>query len=54
MVNVPVECAYLHTALPRPEPFTLDASDQDSQNDTEFDPPMLTADGTVTGCYTIC
>jgi hypothetical protein len=49
IINVLAGYAYLHTALPYAELFTLDASDQDSQNDTDFDPDMVTDEGTATG-----
>jgi len=49
IVNVPAEYANLHTALASAELFTLDASAQDSQNDTDFDPDMLTDQATATG-----
>jgi len=49
IVNVKAGYAYLHTALCCAESFTLDASAQDSQNDTDFDPAMLNDEGTATG-----
>jgi len=42
IINMPAGYAYLHTSLPCAESFTLYVSDQDSQNDTDFDPDMLT------------
>jgi len=38
-----------HTALPCAKFFNLDASAQDSQHDTDFNPDMLTDEGTSTG-----
>jgi len=49
IVNLPAGYAYSHTALPCAESFTGDASAQDSQHDTDFDPDMLTDEGTSTG-----
>jgi hypothetical protein len=41
--------AYLHTSLPCAESLTLDASAQESEHDTDFDPDMLSDEGTFTG-----
>jgi len=49
IVNVPAGYANSHTSLPCAELFTLDVSAQDSQHDTDFDPDMLTYQGTATG-----
>jgi hypothetical protein len=46
---VPAGYADLHTGLAYAESFTLDASGQDSQNDTYYDPDMLTDERTATG-----
>jgi len=54
IVNLPAGYAYSHTSPPCAEFVTLDASAQDSQHDTDFDPDMLTDEGTSTGLYTIC
>jgi len=48
IINLPAIYAYSPTSLPCAEFFTLDASAQDSQNDTDFDPDMLTDEGTAT------
>jgi len=44
--QLPAGYVYLHTSHPSIEFFTLDAYVQDSQNDTDFDPDMLSDDGT--------
>jgi hypothetical protein len=49
IINVLAGFAYLHTAVPGAESITVDASAQDSQNNTDFDPDMLTDKGTATG-----
>jgi len=49
IVNLPAGYAYSHTSLPCAEFLTLDASAQDSHHDTDFDPDMLTDEGTSTG-----
>jgi hypothetical protein len=49
IIHVPAGYAYLHTVLPCADSFTLDASDKDSENDTDFDPDMVTDEGTATG-----
>jgi hypothetical protein len=46
--------AYFHSSLPCAESFTLNASAQDSKNNTGFDPDMLTDEERATGYYTIC
>jgi hypothetical protein len=48
IVNLPARYAYSHTFLPLVEFFNLDASGQDSQHDTEFDPDTLTNEGPST------
>jgi len=40
---------YSHTDLPCTEYFTPDAYAQDNQQDKDFDPNMLTDEGTSTG-----
>jgi len=49
MVNLAAGYAYSNTYLHCAEFLTLDASAQDSQHDTDFDPAMLTDAGTSTG-----
>jgi len=49
IVNMPAGYVYSHTSLPCAESFTLDASAQDSQHDTDCDPDMLTDEGTSAG-----
>ena len=49
IVNLPVGYAHSHTSFPCAEFFTLDESAQDSQHNTDFDPDMLTDEGTSTG-----
>jgi len=49
IVNLLAGYAYSHTYLPCAEFSTLDASAQDSQHDTDFDPDMLTDERTSTG-----
>jgi hypothetical protein len=49
IVNLPARYSYLHISLRCAECFTLNASAQDSQNDTDFDPEMLTNEGIATG-----
>jgi len=49
IVNLLAGFAYSHTALPCAECFTLEASAQDSQQVKDFDPDMLTDEGTSTG-----
>jgi hypothetical protein len=39
----------LHTSLPWSELFTLEPDALDCQHDIDFDPDMLTDDGTSTG-----
>ena len=46
--------AYLHTWHPCAGSFTRNASVQGSQNDIDFDPDMVTDEGTATNQYTIC
>jgi len=49
IANLPAGYVYSLPYLPCAEFFTLDASAQDSQQDTDFDPDMLTDDRTSTG-----
>jgi len=49
IINLPAGYAYSPTSPPCAEFFTLDASAQDSQHNTDFDPDMLTDEGTSTG-----
>jgi len=52
--NLPAGYVYSHTLVPCAEFFTFNAYAQDSQHDTDFDPDMLTDEGTSTGYYIIC
>jgi len=54
IVNLPPSYAYSQTAFPCAEFFNLDVSAQDSHHHTDFDPDMLTDEGTSTSWYTIC
>jgi len=47
--NLPPGNVYSHTALPSAQFFNLDAYAQDSQHDTDYNPDMLTDEGTSTG-----
>jgi hypothetical protein len=47
-INLPAGYTYSHTSLPCAESFTLDASAQESEHDTDFDPDMLPDEGTST------
>jgi hypothetical protein len=49
MINLPAGYAYSHSSLPCAESVTLNASAQESEHDTDFDPDMLPDDGTSTG-----
>ena len=49
ITNLPAGYAYSHTFLPCAEPFTLGASAQDSEYNTDFDPDMLPDKSTSTG-----
>jgi hypothetical protein len=49
IINLPAGYGYLHTSLPFAESLTLDASAQESEHDTDFDPDMLPDEGTSTG-----
>jgi len=49
IVNLLARYAYSHTSQPCDEFFTLDASALDCKHDTDFDPDMLTDEGTSTG-----
>jgi len=53
MVNLLAGYAYSHTSCTCAEFSNLDASAQDSQHNTDFDPDTLTDGGTSTGLYTI-
>jgi hypothetical protein len=46
---LPADYTYSHTSLPCAESFTLDASAQESEHDTDIDPDMLPDEGTSTG-----
>jgi len=48
IINLPARYMYSHATLPCAEFFTLDAYAQDSQQDTDCDPDMLTDEGTST------
>jgi hypothetical protein len=49
IINLPAGYTYSHTSLPCAKSFTLDASAQEIQHDTDFDPDMLPDDRTSTG-----
>jgi len=49
IVNLQARSAYSHPSPPCAELFTLDASAQDSQHDTDFDPDIVTDEGKSTG-----
>jgi len=49
IMNLVAGYAYSHIGLHCAEFFNLDASAQDSQHSTDFDPEMLTDEGTSTG-----
>jgi len=49
IVNLLHRYAYSHSSCPCSEFFTLDASAQNCPQDTDFDPVVLTDDGTSTG-----
>ena len=49
IINLPAGYTYSHTSLPCSESCTLDASAQESEHDTDFDPDMLPDEGTSTG-----
>jgi len=49
MVNLLAVYRYWNSSLPRAECFALDAYAQDSQHDINFNPDMLTDEGTFTG-----
>jgi len=49
IINLPAGYAYSHPSHPCAELFNLDASAQDSQHNKDFDPDMLTDEGTSTG-----
>jgi hypothetical protein len=49
IINLPAGYMYSHTSLPWAESFTLDASAQESEHDTDFDPDMLPDEVTSTG-----
>jgi hypothetical protein len=49
IINFPAGYRYLHTSLPFAKSFTLDASAQESEHNTDFDADMLPDQGTSTG-----
>jgi hypothetical protein len=49
IINLPAGYTYSHTSLPCAESLTLDASAQESEHDTDFDPDMLPDKATSTG-----
>jgi hypothetical protein len=49
IINLAASYAYSHTSYPCAESFTLAASAQDSQHDTDFNPDMLIDEGRTTG-----
>jgi hypothetical protein len=49
IINLPAGYMYWHTSLPCAESFTLDASAQESQHDSDFDRDILPDEGTSTG-----
>jgi hypothetical protein len=49
IINLLAGYTYSHTSLPCAESFTLDASAQESEHDTDFDPDMPPDEGTSTG-----
>jgi hypothetical protein len=49
IINFPASYTYLHRSLPCAETLTLDASDQEREQVTDFDPDMLPDEGTSTG-----
>jgi len=49
MLDLPAGYVYLHTSLPCADSFTLDASAQDSQTDTNIHSDMLPDGGTAAG-----
>jgi hypothetical protein len=49
IINLPAGYMYSHTSLPCAESFTLDASAQESEHKTDFDPDMLPDEVTSTG-----
>jgi hypothetical protein len=49
IINLPAGYTYSHTSLPCAESFTLDASVQEIQHDTDFNPDILPDEGTSTG-----
>ena len=49
IINLAAGYTYSHTSLPCAESFTLDASAQECEHDTDFDPDMLPDEGTSTG-----
>jgi hypothetical protein len=49
IINLPAGYPYSHASLPCAESFTLDASAQESEHDTDFDLDMLPDEGTSTG-----
>jgi len=49
IINLPACYTYSHSSLPFAESSTPDASAQESEQDTDFDPDMLPDEGTSTG-----
>ena len=49
IIKLPASYTYSHTSHPCAESFTLDASAQESEHDSDFDPDMLPDEGTSTG-----
>jgi hypothetical protein len=49
IINLPVGHAHSHTALPCAGNFTGNASALDNQHDNDFNPDMVTDEGTSTG-----
>jgi len=49
MINLLAGYTYSHTSLPCAVSFTLDASTQEREHNTDFDPDMLPDEGTSTG-----
>ena len=54
IINLAAGYTYSHTSLPCAQSFTHDASAQESEHDTDFDPDMLPDEGTSTGYFTLC
>jgi len=54
ILNLPAGYVYSHRFLPGADSPTPDGYAQDSPHNTNFDPDMLTDEGTCTGWYTTC